>query len=198
MGKLGLAGWAVAAVAVTLLAIGVTGDDAEAERLARQEAEQAALQADSARDAALKARDAALDSLARLDSIYADSLAEAQEAAQVAEASATEQTRRLRRTLTADQQRELDSITAYWSTALEEERTATRQALNRLRVGEAKAAENLELALAERQRGDRWKAAFDAAEAEIDALRSPDFLSIELDDVPKMLAAAAAGYMIAR
>lgn len=197
MSKPGLAGWAVAAVAVTLLAIGFTGDDAEAERLARQEAEEAALQADSARDAALRARDAALDSLTRLDSIYADSLAEAQEAAQVAEASATEQTRRLRRTLTAEQQRELDSITTYWSIALEEERRATRSAQNRLRVAEAKAAENLELALAERERAERWKAAFEAAEVEIEALRSPDW-GIELDDVPKMLAAGAVGYLAAR
>lgn len=197
MSKIGLIGWAVAAVAVTLLAIGFGGEDAEAERLAREQAQQAAQQADSARNAALKARDAALDSLARLDSIYADSLAEAQQAAQVAEASATEQTRRLRRTLTADQQRELDSITAYWSTALEEERRATRAAQNQLRVAEAKAAQNLELALAERERADRWKAAFDAAEVEIEALRKPDW-GIELDDVPKMLAAAAVGYLAAR
>lgn len=195
MNKLHWAGWAIAAVAVVALALGLGNDDAHAERILREQAVERAQQADSALRALRESVRADSIADARQDSILADSLARAQEAAQEAEREATTRTARLRSQLTARQQAQLDSITEFWSTALAEERSATQSALDRLRIAEGKASRYFGLALEERERGDRWKAAYEAAQREIDALRKPEFFSLEWDDGPKILAALAVGYV---
>jgi len=196
--KLGLVGWALALALGLILALG-SGDDAEAERAARQAAEERALKADSAAAKAWAARNALADSLARQDSIWADSLARAREASEVAVGQANERTGRLRAQLTAEQQRELDQITAFWETAVAEERRATEAAERRTALAKAEAAANLRLAKMERDSTvAHWRDAYEAAVVEIEALRSPGFLSLDFADVPKLAIAGGAVYLLTR
>jgi hypothetical protein len=192
---------ALAGALAMLLAMGlvmvVQGQRAEEEREARLEAEQRASQAGSAARALADSLAAVRAERAREDSVHAAALLEAQEAARIAEASATERTRRLRETLTTEQQRELDGITAFWQEAVAEERRATESALSRLRLAEAEAADNMTLVLAERESVNRWQDAYAKAEAEIDALRKPSF-GIALGDVPVLAVAIAGTWLLAR
>jgi hypothetical protein len=194
--KHALAG-ALAMLLAMCLVLLVQGQRAEEEREARLEAEQRASHAGSAARALADSLAAVRAERAREDSVHAAELQEAQERARIAEASATERTRRLRETLTAEQQLELDGITAFWQEAVTEEQRATESALARLRLAEQEAADNMTLMLAEREAANRWQDAYEKAEAEIDALRKPSF-GIDLGDVPVLAVAIAGTWLLAR
>lgn len=192
--------WTIVVVLTLLVIIGLGNNDADAERAARLAAEHIAQRAQHDSDS-LKA--VLRDSTAKLRQaaeIEADSADAARERAQVAESSAGHVADRLRAKLTAEQQEELDAVTTYYQTALEEEREVTRRTENQLRLARAELEAERSFRLRETERADRWKTAYDAATVEIAELRRPslNLLKIEWDDVPKIAAAAAIGYLAGR
>lgn len=191
----------LASIAVALaiaLIFAVTGDDAAEEREARIAAEERAQAADDSLAKLWTAWRADSVEDARADSIADAAIAEAEERARVAEASANARTERFRRTLTREQQAELDGITAFWQETVRELESATEELRGKLARAEGDAADNLALALEEQRRADRWRESYEIAKTEIDALRRPDFFSLDLDDVPKIAAALTVGYLAGR
>lgn len=172
MSRFGIAGWAIALVLGLILVLG--SDDASAERAAKEAAQARAETLQVALDSVGAAHTATIDSLARQAAEEARAAQAARERARLAESSAGRLASRLREQLTARQQEELDAVTDFYEEALREEREVSARMERQRDLALAEAEAERTFRLRETERADAWKDAFDAAEAEINALQRKD------------------------
>lgn len=167
--------WTLLALTSGLLIAGaLSGDDAEAERQATEIAKAFAEGYESARDSVSEAHEDTLAALHTALEAERDTTEAHEERSAVADASHAEVAARLRPQIRAELREEFDALIEFHEVALAESDSANASLKRQNTLLRSEVDAERTFRIRETERADSWKAAFEAAEIEIEALRGSD------------------------